>query len=203
MFDGMYISLPFLITNRNDNRKKDMMSLDMDTVNSVEGSTGFTQNGKTKPGFTSPIPDASNGSRAKVYPEGEDSAGLYAMPDMSAKTSLKSKTPDHASSYDNAGYATPAGVDNMEGEEDFSALYATSSKHQPVPEGGNTEETGDMYAVPDKNKKSRTSNMNGLNAAASAVPDEDVAALYAMPDKRKTVDQDETVMIDNELYSSM
>ena len=231
----MYTSLPFLITNRNDNRKKYMVSLDMETVNSVEGSTGIAQNGTTNPEFTSPTENASNGStvqaggdvpsvydehtqrnvdteatektaapEAKASPDEDDPSGLYAVPDMSGKTSQKSKAQDDASACDSAGYASPLEVDNMESEEDLNALYATPSKHRPdEPEGGNTEKTDDLYAVPDKSQKSRTSNMNGLNGATNAVPDEDVAALYAVPDKRKTVDEDETVMIENELYTPM
>ena len=186
LFDVIFIYLYSLATNRNDNRKKDF---DMGRTNSFEGSK-VAENGDTNQGFTSPAEYASNGSTAQR--SGEGSSGLYDMPGMSAKTSRKSNTPDHASSCDNAGYAIPAGVDNMEGEEDLHALYARSSKYLPEPEGGNMEETGDLYV-----------NMNGLSGDTPAAPDEDVAALYTiMPDKRKSVNQDYEIMIDSELYSS-
>ena len=180
-----------------------------------DAASGPVSTAPIKRGLTTPNYENSKGGRnvnkakekarepeAKAHSDNMDPSGLYAMPDMSAKTSRKSKALDHPSANDSAAYASPVEMGDLEGEEDFSALYATSTKHRPDPVGGNTGQTGDLYAVPAKNRKGE-SNVEGRNEATYAAPDEDVAALYAMPDKRGTVDQDETEMHDNELYASM
>eukprot|EP00057_Strongylocentrotus_purpuratus_P028967 XP_011683441.1 PREDICTED: uncharacterized protein LOC105447287 [Strongylocentrotus purpuratus] len=138
-----------------------------------------------------------------------DPAALYAMPDLSAKTSSRPKTytsPPNDTDDLSLLYAMPdrrtktvysSNGKAALGEDSLHALYATSTKNRLEPIGMEASTNGEgLYALPDKNPRDHVT-QNGAGKR------DDVEAMYAMPDKsRRGNDVDNTVMIENDIYSS-
>ena len=138
-----------------------------------------------------------------------DPAALYAMPDMSAKNSSRPKTytsPPNDTDDPSLMYAMPDrraktvyssnGKAALE-EDSLDALYATSTKNRLEPIGMEASTDGEgLYALPDKNPRDHVT-QNGAGKRDA------VEAMYAMPDKSwRGNDVDNTVMIENDIYSS-
>ncbi|XP_030839251.1 uncharacterized protein LOC105441919 isoform X2 [Strongylocentrotus purpuratus] len=138
-----------------------------------------------------------------------DPAALYAMPDMSAKTSSRPKTttsPANDTDDPSLMYAMPdrraktvysSNSKAALGEDNLHALYATSTKNRLEPIGMEASTDGEgLYALPNKTPRDHVT-QNGAGKR------DDVEAMYAMPDKsRRGNDVDNAVMIENDIYSS-
>ncbi|XP_030839225.1 uncharacterized protein LOC105442034 [Strongylocentrotus purpuratus] len=156
----------------------------------------------------SELTNMNSEKRPTVKEATHDPAALYAMPDMSAKTSSRPKTytsPSNDTDDPSLMYAMPdrraktvysSNSKAALGEDSLHA-YATSTKNRLEPIGmeASTDREG-LYALPDKNPRDHmTQNRAGKR--------DDVEAMYAMPDKsRRGNDVDNTVMIENDIYSS-